>query len=400
MLTFRDRFGDLDVFSHQDDDVLEDVLWHNRVPATSVIVTDSMGVPVADDHPLKRDEHYIATLIEGYDITSIRGIPKLAGAQSEAHAYLKRRLFFEADGSPDMETRAFRLEDVAQYVEDTVLQTLTDWKFPLDVGRLVVGLSGGVDSTSLLMALCAVRAIHPGFDVTAVTFEDFDSDKSPTFQHAKDVCACLGVEHRIAPASLALDTFRLRKPLRAVLPELMETKWAHQVMYIDHHTTRRCLEVVAKDMGVKSIALGLHVTDLMAGLLNGFCSGFNSLPIPRREVGGFSYWFPLAHVSKREAHLYHYAKTGAFASHTYPNAWERNPLDRNFYYYLADMLQVIWPGMELHVFEGHSRQGSTHEVGPFSQCRVCGAAFRSTAGRDEPPELCDVCQILRDSGHA
>ena len=99
----------------------------------------------------------------------------------------------------------------------------------------------------------------------------------------------------------------------------METTDAHQVMYIDHHTTRRTLEVFAESHKSHKIALGLHTTDLLGGLLNAHVTGYQTGSIPSRHLGNVEYIYPLAFISKKELHLYHLFRTGKWALHTPPN---------------------------------------------------------------------------------
>lgn len=232
------------------------------------------------------------------------------------------------------------------------------------------------------------------FRLLAATFEDFDSTQSLSVQHAKLLAGRFDVEHEVIPAGLAEETFNLSQPLTGILSEMMRGPDAHQTMYVDHHTTRRCLEVLASSHGSRSIALGLHASDLVAGLLNAYATGWPSGPVPRRPVGDVTYVFPLAYVVKKELHLHYLARTGDLPPQSAINEWERIPKDRNFYYFLADFLQAAWPGVEAWLFSGHNRLSGASAVS-FSDCANCGASIRG-----EPAEagFCDVCSLLRRHG--
>jgi hypothetical protein len=178
----------------------------------------------------------------------------------------------------------------------------------------------------------------------------------------------------------------------------MNTPFAHHVMYIDHHTTRRTLEVFAEQGGLNRIALGLHTTDLIAGLLNGWMTGYSIANLPVRELGGLTYIYPLAFLSKRELHLYHLHCTGDLARHAYPNPWETDPMDRNFYYYLADHLQALWPGLETMLFTAHNWRLRRQPSLRYEQCQNCGAAILQQPFTTAKAEECDVCTVLRRAG--
>jgi hypothetical protein len=200
-----------------------------------------------------------------------------------------------------------------------------------------------------------------------------------------------GVEHHVIPAGLAEEIFHLSRPLSAILVDMMETADAHQTMYVDHHTTRRCLEVLASAHGASCIALGLHATDLVAGLLNAQMTGWRAGPVPCRPVGDFRYIFPLAFVPKKELSLHYLARTGDLPPQSAVNAWELHPKDRNFYYWLADFLQAGWPGLEAWMYTGH-RHLTDGQQPVFCTCGNCGAAIRADISGEV--KLCDVCEAL------
>lgn len=399
MFTFVDRLGNRELMTPVPGDRAETLLLRNHIPPASVIVLRD-GQPVSDLHTLDENSAYEAHLIEGYDLGSIRRVYESLSNPEDARSatYVKKSLGFSKSGALEPLSVALTLEEQAEHVENTVVETCSEFNLIRGGDGVLLGLSGGVDSSSLLLALAAARPRLPQFRLAAVTFEDFDSRRSPTFKHASDLAQSLGVEHHLAPAGLAEEIFNLNTPLLEVLPRLMETSAAHFVMYIDHHTTRRTLEVFAERNGLDRIALGLHTTDLVAGLLNGWMTGYNIASLPLREVGESTYIYPLAFVHKRELHLYHLFRTGALARHASPNAWERNPTDRNYYYYLSDLLQSSWPGLETMLFTAHNWRVSRQPPLHYEHCRNCGSALLHQPFTPIASEECDACTIFRRAG--
>jgi tRNA(Ile)-lysidine synthase TilS/MesJ len=355
---------------------------------------------VSELHEIRQDAEYIAVLIEGYDIKSIRRINERLTPNSFDNLlpYVKKRLSFGNTGSLETESAFLSLPELSALVEDTVVETCQEFELIHEGDGVLLGLSGGVDSSSLLLALSAACSHLPKFRLVAVTFEDFDSQESPAFQHASELAKNLGIEHHIASAGLAEEVFHLNTPLRKILPSLMDTPFAHHVMYIDHHTTRRTLEVFAEKQDLNRVALGLHTTDLIGGLLNGWMTGYDMADIPLRQIGELTYIYPLAFVHKRELHLYHLHQTGKLARHTTPNAWEKNPKDRNFYYYLADTLQAYWPSLETMLFAAHNLQLKEKHQLKYEHCSNCGASFLPQPLAEMTNSLCDACVILAKAG--
>jgi len=375
------------------------VLFREGVPPSSVIVL-RREIPVSDDHLLVPGESYEAQLIEGYDLATVRAArDALAGADEGCAPYVQRRLYLTPIGGLETERQSMELDELAAYVEDTVYDTCAEFDLMPRGSSVLLGLSGGVDSTSLLLALDAVRRRRGNdFEIVAATFEDADMRGSPTFSRASLLARELGVQHVVIPAARAEEVFGLTGPLDEVLPALMETEYAHVTMYADHHITRRLLEVETDARGIDRIALGLHTSDLVAGLINGFMTGYASGSLPSRTVGHHVYVYPLAFLAKRALHLYHLQRRGHLASHTEPNGWERHPTDRNFYYWLADALQELWPGHEQLLLAGQETRvrGLTQLV--YVTCTNCGASLLQQPFSAVEDGECDVCQALRAAG--
>ena len=406
MLYLLDRRGGLHELDAQDNDTLAQALLRKGIPPTSVLAfrNDDTTV-IADDTRLDAATTYTARLIEGYDIEGLRALydnelsPGAAVPPDlGAFTFLHRRLGVAPTGALTMERGSMGGDEVAKHVEETVHDTIDHFGLAPPGSSVTIGLSGGVDSGSLLMLLAKYRDEQPESAprIVAGTFKDFDSKYSDTFDAAARIAARFGVEHHVIPAESAERVFHLGRPIAQILMMLMETDDAHQAMYVDHHSTRRVLEVFADEQGSSRIALGLHATDLVAGLINSWTSGHEVGSVPERVVGDHTYVMPLSVVPKRELHVYYTMKTGNIPNQTIPNQWEFNPTDRNFYYYLADQLQWMWPGVQHWLFD--SLRARNVSPSAFTTCENCGGSMRVISAAAEWTGLCDVCALLDRHG--
>lgn len=396
MFSLLDRRGGSHTLVQRPGDTVASTLLRNAIPPTSVLTFCDESTIVADDHIVDPARSYVSKLIEGYDIAGIR---RLFDSHDSSKPYVRRRLGLAVDGSLTMERTSLDVSGVAEHVEGVVRDTIDQFGLVTAPDKVVLGLSGGVDSGSLLMLLSQYRdSSAAGLEIHAATFQDFDSKWSETFDFAARLADQHGVPHRVLDPTYAERIFHLNRPIAQILMYLMETDDAHVAMYVDHHTTRRVLEVHADEVGATKLALGLHTTDLLAGLLNSYTLGFDMGGIPERTVGPYTYVLPLAFVPKRELHLYYLEKTGHAPKQTEPNQWEFNPSDRNFLYYLADQLQWQWPGIETWMFTAHSRKAS-NMTPTFLTCQNCAASVLDQPG-DEPAwsGICDVCVVLDKHG--
>ena len=349
-----------------------------------------------DNAELDSSDLYTARLIEGYDISTLRSLSAVPATAPEG-AYLARRLQISDTGSLSMNSEPISKDEAADRVALTVHETIDHYELLSECPSIVIGLSGGVDSTSLLMLLAEYRDAGHDIELHAATFEDFDARYSDTFDFAAKLAANNLVHHDFVAAATAERVFNLRAPLAYILEELMGTADAHLTMYVDHHTTRRLLEDYAERQAPGArIALGLHATDLLAGRLNGLVSGHPVGPTPRRSVGRHTYVYPLTFVPKRELHMFYTERTGLVPAQTTPNRWEFNPTDRNFLYYMADHIQWLWPGIQHWVLTAENPKADA-EV-EFHRCENCDGEMKKLQDASGWTGICDVCAVLQRNG--
>jgi hypothetical protein len=396
---FTDRVGNSVNLPANAGESIAQVLMRAFIPPLSVTVS-SEGRQLADSHRIEQGRSYQARLIEGYDLGTIQRLYADYPDTGEV-AYLKRRLVFTDDGHLTIEQQPLTLPETAEWVENMIRQTIRRYALIQPDDTVVLGLSGGVDSGSLMLALGALlERADVNFRLIAATFQDYDSRYTDTWDRSHALTTRFGARHELVGEELAQEVFHLDRPLRQVLPALMETEDAHQTMYVDHHTTRRTLEVFAASEGSHKIALGLHTTDLLAGLVNAQTTGYQLGGLPLRHVGDFDYIFPLTFVPKKELELYHLHSTGTKPKHSPPNPWEFNPLDRNFYYYFADFMQSFWPGVEYWMFTSPTLQSADpSEKVAFVACGNCGGALNPQGREWNAGDFCDVCSILARYGY-
>ncbi|MCL2355318.1 MAG: asparagine synthase-related protein [Oscillospiraceae bacterium] len=394
-LFFQDRKNNKKQLRSFTGETIAEILRRNRIPVSSVI-TICDGKPISENSKLDDRKIYLSKLIEGYDIESV--IETVDNKSKEKASYFKDRITFGIDGKLIGEHVSLSCDEVVQLVDENIKFAVTHYGMIKSSDKVLVGLSGGVDSSSLLISLEKLSKII-GFTIEAATFEDFDSLSSPTFSNAKSLAKELGVNHHLINADIVDKAFNLTKPIREILPELMKTEDKHFAMYIDHHTTRRALELFSEQIGANKIILGLHVTDLVAGLLNSFTTGYYVADMFDRKIGPYTYIYPLMFIPKKELHLYYYAHMGEYAVHSYPNAWELDPKDRNYYYYLADLLQDSFPGIENYLFEANSWRLKRHPSLNYTQCCNCKSHILQQEFVMANKEMCDVCASLDKLGY-
>lgn len=393
-IIFLDRLGNktqLDFFMGES---LKEVLYRYHVPLDSVLIKKG-NLNISEDYVLEdKNENISVELIEGFDIKSILKIYKRQNAFIDSEIiYNKRHLSLLPNGNIKLRNNFMNTFQFKKYIETTFIKTILSEGLLVERDSLIFALSGGIDSTAMLLLFSKIRKKFP-LKICAATYEDFKGKNDPTSSFIKNLVNQLSIEHKLIPENDLQKIFNLKYPVRKIFNELMKTEDAHKVMYADHHVTRRALEFFAEKKGIKKICLGLHATDLVAGLLNTYASGYITNPIPKRNVGKFTYIFPLCFLTKKELKLYTSLFSLVHISSSKVNPWELNPLDRNFYYYLADQLQYFWPDIHIWLIEGNKRILQSLKINRHKICKNCESPILPQPQTKEE-ELCDVCLLFK-----
>ncbi|MDD3160170.1 MAG: ATP-binding protein [Candidatus ainarchaeum sp.] len=360
-----------------------------QVPIDTVIVR--LNGAVLNELNTILDTSYDVTVVEGFDIESILNNQISSLQISDVSGkYLKRHLKINENGTLCLKLNLMSDDTIKNYVETTFFDTVKNEKLFEGTKKIVFGLSGGVDSTTLAYLLKQI----PGLEIHAVTYDDFKTENDPMQEFVKEIAKNNCIIHSIISEQEVRNLFNLNTSIKKILPELMETKDYDKAMYIDHHLTRRALEHYAEQNGIQTIVLGLHATDIIAGLINNYTYGYPLQSMPKRSVGKFTYSYPLCYLTKKELKLYLELIGSPHFKSNKVNPWELNPLDRNFYYYLADNLQTVWPDIQYWLIK--ATQQTLHAEYAF--CENCKGSMQVTSNQD-CPKLCDVCKIFKEHGY-
>ncbi len=127
-------------------------------------------------------------------------------------------------------------------------RAVDDYSMIEDGDKIAVGVSGGKDSVTMLMALAALRRFYPKkFELEAITLDmGFDgADFSPI----ADLCAELGVNYTVVKTDIKAVVFDIRKETNPCALCAKMRKGA--------------LNENALELGCKKVALGHHNEDVI-----------------------------------------------------------------------------------------------------------------------------------------
>ena len=150
-------------------------------------------------------------------------------------------------------------QQIRRKIERRFKKALTDYRMLDDGDRILVALSGGKDSLTLLCALAALKRFYPKkFELCAITvdmgFEGAD------FSSIRKLCEELDVPYHVVPTEIQKIIFEVRKEKN---PCSLCAKMR-----------RGALHTAAKELGCNTVALGHHFDDVVETfMLNLFFEG-------------------------------------------------------------------------------------------------------------------------------
>lgn len=164
-----------------------------------------------------------------------------------------------------------------QRILSFVRRAVDDYRMIDEGDRIAVGVSGGKDSLTLLLALAELRRFYPKpFEVVAITV-DMGLD-GMDFSPVETLCGQYGIPYRRVSTDIAKIVFDIRQESN---PCSLCAKMRRGVL----HST-------AKEMGCNKVALGHHFDDTVETfMLNLFFEG---------RIGTFS---PVTYLSRRDITL-------------------------------------------------------------------------------------------------
>jgi len=271
-------------------------------------------------------------------------------------------------------------------IEQRVAGTIVSRNLIRPGDTVAVGLSGGKDSTALLMLLASLHPAWENVRLVAVTIDEGISGyREETIQSANRLAAALGVEHRHVTFPALFGA-----PLDAIL-----TGRESQACTICGILRKRALAGAAREAGATKLATGHNLDDEAQSVLMNVLRG--DLPrLVRDSSADSSGRFvprikPLMDVSEKEIAAYLLLRESWTDLPECPYA--RYALRREVRSMLSG-LEYQYPGTMLNLMESKGKIEKTCAgalaTDPLRSCRECGDPCSG--------ELCQFCQLKRELG--
>lgn len=243
-------------------------------------------------------------------------------------------------------------EDCMEFVTEKVSLFLEE-EVKLDPdAKIVIGVSGGGDSNSLLNAFLGTGKVKKEQLVPVIVMGIADWEKG--LPRAQAICNNLGLELTILTAG------EVNKLLKRTTTD---ENWAEDFVrifpdadqeMIVTHAVRLGLYHVAMKVNAQAMVIGLNLEDLLGESLLDLMIGEKPLPFPVRPIDQMKLWLPLYQCPKKII-------DGCFPKYSLENYNDRSPSNmywRAACYYLAQMMHTSLPGIEYTLLEGFKKMAN------------------------------------------
>lgn len=262
----------------------------------------------------------------------------------DATEYFYQRLD-NARGSADVYLKKLSPAECHSAIAARVAETVRE---ALPAGsHLVIGVSGGGDSNSLLYGLSQLRdhglTLHP---VIIQGIPDWDQG----VPRAQELCASYGLPLRIMDEDEVKGLLGIPRDGTSLVDRFEREFPGDDFEFVGTLLIRLALARHARDVGARYICTGLNLEDVLCENLFRISTGLPPAPVPVREIGDVTLVLPLWQCPKRII-------DGCFPKYSLANYQARYPcfsLGRNLYYSIVYAMQSQFPGFPEQLARGLS----------------------------------------------
>ncbi len=283
-------------------------------------------------------------------------------------------------------------------IEKNIYKTISKYKMLHPHDKIIVALSGGKDSISLLYNLIKIqeRTYNPEPIIALMVDEGIKGYRKNSIEKAKDFCKIYDIEHKI---------ISFKEKIGYKLDEIISIKKKSiDYRYACNYCAtfrRRLLNDSAKDLGGTVLALGHNLTDvaetfLMNILYKRFHIIANQYLFKEQNSRIENYFIrkitPLMRIPEDEIFLYaNIKKFDYYPSHC-PYR-EKDPIIRKRVLDFIQKCKQYSPEIEFNLFNGFLELSKSlyyqNEKKNYNSCQLCGYPCGNT-------KICTYCNYLKD----
>lgn len=285
------------------------------------------------------------------------------------------------------------------YIEKKISRTISKYGMISSKDRVIVALSGGKDSITLLYNLIKYqeRRYHSESLIALSINEGIKEYRRPGLEYAENMCKQYGIEHKI---------INFKEKIGKSLDEIVQLKQkTEKNKYTCNYCAlikRRLLNEEAKELNADILAMGHNLTDIAETfLMNVMYKRINLIgnqyPFKSADNRMNNHFvrkiFPLMKISEEEVFYYVIVKKFKFLNVLCPYRINEPIVRKRVFQFLQESKKYS-PELEYNLLEGFLQLSKIlHEKAPketYNTCLTCGYP----TGVDK--KLCNYCKFLQE----
>ena len=279
-------------------------------------------------------------------------------------------------------------------IENKVRATISKYDMFKSDDRIMIGVSGGKDSVTLLRILARIETTFPKAELCAVTVDEgIKGYRDEALRVAVRNCKKLGVEHGVTSFK---EMYGYKLDEIVAMAQRRGEKGLTPCSYCGV-LRRRALNVAAREASVNRLATAHNLDDETQTIILNILHG-DALRIARAKPVLTEHHpklvqrvKPLCEIPEREIALYAYLKKIEFQATPCPYA--RSAL-RSDVRTMLNRMEEKHPGTKFTIFRSAERIRPALEAAAerarMRECKLCGEATLK--------DICQACQMLQELG--
>jgi len=286
-----------------------------------------------------------------------------------------------------------------EFIERKISKTISKYSMLSSKDRVVIALSGGKDSVSLLYNLVKYqeKMYHPEPMIALTINEGIANYRDPGMIIAENLCKKLGIE---------LKSMSFSQKVGKTLDEIVQIKQqSGQYRYACNYCAlikRRLLNEEAKQLNADILAMGHNLTDIAETFLMNIMYKRIPLigsqyPLKSTKARVEKYYvkkiLPLMEIPEEEIHYYVNIKGFPHMNSLCPNRMNE-PIARKRIFEFLQQFKELSPEIEFNLFHGFIELSKilhdANSEGPPNNCEKCGYPCGGNKLK------CSYCEFMED----
>lgn len=373
----------------------EEIMKLNGIPLSATILDDKVN-----DDGTKNAYFLYNTIFDKAKNVKVKKVDFIKKKEAPLY-YTKVFMGFEEDGTLTKFIINMDREGFLEYVCDTFKNFVKNEKIVEKGDSLLVGYSGGMDSTVMIKMLTDPEMLEQNFSLSAATISNIGGTQDRS--SIKAFCRKSGIEHTFIEQDEIISTFKMRADLNTIMKTMLRSKYNQYAINVFQRILTRMLQKAAQDTNCNKVALGLERESMINTILTLMMTGDPVAGIYNKFDGKSTVVSPMMCLFRKEEVLYQYIKLPYWMEIPKDNSENASRYElygsewRGLLMLLSGHIIDEFPGIDVYLEKSSKKLlDMIKSKVVFKYCDNCEGSYVDLDSSDE--NICEVCIKLKELG--